>query len=230
MIIRKRENEWVLIKQYDHSLCSGAFASHLSLPFQQRETTIWAIAEHDRCWTELDEHPKWDLETHEPYSFINYPLEEKLVAYTKGITQMASADSFAGYIVSKHFATFFKDATDDQGIQFLLQEQQRQQQLRPFIEMDDQELVKYCQILKLCDDLSLFLCLNEPGINEHPWYQEGLLFAEMKIKWQWKNRNHLLLNAPLLSQPFEVSIPYQVFDLTGLKKDEDVFQFTIENG
>lgn len=230
MIVRKRENEWVLIKQYDHSLCSGVFASHLVFPFQQRETTIWAIAEHDKCWVELDESPKWDLELNEPYSFINYPLKEKVHAYTEGISQIAKTDSYAGYIVSKHFASFFKGTTDLIGSRFLSQEQQRQEQLRPFIKMDDQELANHVKLLKLCDDLSLFLCLNEPGTNEHPWYREGLLFARMKIDWQWKNQNHLCLNAPLLTHPLEIHIPYQIFDLNGLKKSEDVFQFTIENG
>lgn len=230
MIIRKRKNEWILITQYDHSVCSGLFASHFAVPFHRRETTIWAIAEHDRCWIELDKHPKWNLESNEPYSFENYPLDEKLLAYTKGITEIAKVDSFAGYIVSKHFASFFKDAADHQGVQFLLQEQKRQQNLRPLIEMSDHNLANHCQLLKCCDDLSLFLCLNEPGTNEHPWYREGLLFGDMKIKWQWKNPNHLLLNAPLLTQPFVIEIPYQIFDEARVKKGEDVYRLMIENG
>ena len=64
------------------------------------------------------------------------------------------------------------------------------------------------RLLQTCDDLSLFVCLNEPGRSDHPLYREGFQFMVTKYEPIWEDRRTLRLVPNPFSGAFDLSIPY----------------------
>jgi hypothetical protein len=65
-------------------------------------------------------------------------------------------------------------------------------------------------LLRLCDGLSLFVCLNEPGGEEDPPpYPEGFEFEGERYRPVWEDRSILRLEPNPFYEPFGLVIPYQ---------------------
>jgi hypothetical protein len=176
VIIRETEDEFYMITQHDHAQLSGVLASHFSKPFfkedPEYESLIFAIYEHDRSWIPLDDTPIWNDRSGVPFSFRDYPLLPKLLAYTHGLNETEQRNSYAGLLCSLHYSSFFLHNPHPDCIDFYDAETARQHRIRQQIQIADSELInKHFQLLQLCDDLSLFVCLNEPTFNN------GLLSA-----------------------------------------------------
>ncbi|MBH8598999.1 MULTISPECIES: DUF3891 family protein [unclassified Thermoactinomyces] len=213
MIVRKKENGFVLIKQHDHSLVSGEFAAHVKQEIEPRETTLYAISHHDIGWRELDQSVLWNDDADAPYSFDQYPMLPKVKAYSEGISKVESFSPYAGFLCSKHFASFFQDAKDPVGQQFRQQELTRQHRLRKgFTGTEERNSDANFRLLQFCDDLSLFLCLNDPGTNEHPWYRNGIRYGGTTYQWVWEGEEQLRLAPQFFSSSFDIELPYQVVD------------------
>jgi hypothetical protein len=184
MIIVEREQEFVMITQYEHSLLSGKVAESWKQAYfkgiHRRDDAIYAISEHDDCWIDLDETPFWDDLHQVPYSFYNFPLVPKLTFYRHGLAQMEQINPYATLLCSLHFASFYQGTSDPNGKQYYREEEKRQERLKNSLQLHSQkataELAFHFQLLQFCDDLSLYVCLNEPGVSkedEFLWYRDG---------------------------------------------------------
>lgn len=211
MIVRKRGDQFVLFKQYDHSLVSGVFAAYWRERPEPYESVHYAIENHDIGWEQLDHTIVWNEEANEPYSFIDYPLPDKLPAYTYGIGLVEEKDAYAGYLCSRHFASFFRTAEDDESIRFVEGENERQRRLEQrFSQKETDRIGDNDHLLKMCDDLSLFVCLNEPGENTFPWFRDGFDWNGNTITPIWKDRFTLTFSPYPFTQTFEITLPYQL--------------------
>lgn len=68
-----------------------------------------------------------------------------------------------------------------------------------FIHINQETISVHLRLLQLCDDISLYVCLNQPGAtkeNEHPWYRSG--FNNTAFKASWINEQEI----SLLPSPF----------------------------
>jgi hypothetical protein len=106
--------------------------------------------------------------------------------------------------------------------QFVSEEKNRQKQLvNQFgIDEDSEEeknLMYHLDILKFCDNLSLYLCLNKPGTTkkkEHPFFRNGFPqifpFAyNQPITADWSIKEYITLStSPLIGQ-LQVTLPYK---------------------
>lgn len=211
MIVREKEDCFVLFKQYDHSVVSGVFAAHWQEKPEPYASVHCAIQNHDIGWELLDHTVLWNEEMNEPYSFIDHPVEHKLPAYKRGIDLVESEDSYAGYLCSRHFASFFRMAKDEASILFLERENERQRRLKQtFTKQQQERLDVNFRLLQMCDDLSLFVCLNEPGENTFPWYRNGFKWDGTAINPVWKDPATLTFTPYPFTQSFEITIPYQL--------------------
>lgn len=187
MIIRVRENDIVLIEQDIHGRFAGEIAKHIQARHFPggllREETILAAYEHDRCWTGLDHTPIWNDRERAPFSFMNYPVLPKLAFYRTGIDEIEAMNGYAGLLCSMHFTSFFIHNTPRDCIAFVHGEQERQRRLKEqYRETNEDLLTRHLNMLQFCDDLSLYVCLNEPGCSkeeEHPWYRAGIPHSEV---------------------------------------------------
>ncbi|ARI75488.1 DUF3891 family protein [Halobacillus mangrovi] len=223
MIVQERENEFLMIKQHDHAQISGQMVlewkKNFLLRSKLREEADWAIAQHDRAWIPLDEQPKWNNEKNRPYSFIDYPLKEKIEAYQLGIKEVAERSLYAGILCSMHYASFFSEDSDDPVIRkFIADEKKRQEDLSEAMKMDVPRDIYHLHFkrLQFCDDLSLYVCMQEPGISkdeEVPWFKDGFKqtfdFAPDGIMANWVDQKQVSVKPFPFSRPFEVYIPYR---------------------
>jgi uncharacterized protein DUF3891 len=209
VIVRERPDSYVLVGQHDHGLVSGEFARGWRERPVPLEPTLYAIANHDIAWQELDEVVRWDDTTGRPYSFADYPVEPKIEAYREGLDFLETQDAYAACLCSMHYASFVRDAEGEAEVRFREGEYRRRERLRGTMSARELEnLERNFRLLQTCDDLSLFVCLNEPGRNDHPWYREGFEFMGARFAPIWEDRHTLRFDPNPFSGVLDLSIPY----------------------
>ncbi|MBD2863380.1 DUF3891 family protein [Paenibacillus oceani] len=187
MIVRCTEHQLVLTTQHDHARLSGDIARAFS-PFLEGdpylEDALVAVYQHDIGWVRLDETPVWNDRFSLPFSFTDYPLLPKLTHYTFGLDQVESMNPYAALLCSMHYCSFsvFQDSVVEACIDFTRHELERQRRISAGLGLTNrEELLKQLQLLQLCDRISLYVCMNEPGAakeKEHPWYKAGFSDSE----------------------------------------------------
>ena len=199
----------MLIGQHDHGRVSGEFARRWRERPTPLEPTLYAIANHDVAWQRLDETVRWDETTGRPYSFVDYPVEPKMEAYREGLDFLETQNSYAACLCSMHYASFVRDVEGAAEVRFRDGEVRRQERLKGAMSAQELENLEHnFRLLQTCDDLSLFVCLNEPGRNDHPWYKNGFEFMGARFEPIWEDRHTLRMNPNPLSGAFDLSIPY----------------------
>jgi len=206
----------VLIEQYDHCLVSGELARHWGWEPTPSESALYAIAQHDLAWRELDAQPLWHPDEHRPYAFFEYPIAPRLAASGRGVDAIEAQDPYAGLLCSLHYEYFVRDSSGVAEASFRAAERERQSRL--LFEVSDEERERADSefaLLKLCDNLSLFLCLNEPGENVYPWFREGFDYRGTRLVPVWDTPRELRLEPSSFTESFEVRIPYSAIDGSG---------------
>jgi uncharacterized protein DUF3891 len=212
MIVRERPDTFLLFGQHEHALMAGEFARRWGerpVPF---ESTVYAVANHDLAWREPDGEVLWNEEKDRPYSFVDYPLHLKLPAQKRGIDRVEARDSYAGCLCSMHYARFLLDAERLEEIEFRDGEFERQRRLEQGMSAAELEnLERNFRLLRLCDGISLFLCLNEPGGDEDPPpYPEGFVFKGTRFDLVWEDGQTLGLDPNPFSEAFGIEVPYRI--------------------
>jgi hypothetical protein len=212
VIVREREGSYVLIKQHDHALVSGEFAKRWADGPRPLQSTLYAVAHHDVAWQGPDASVRWNEETGRPYSFVDYPPAEKVEAYAEGIDWLEGRDPYAACLCSMHYETLMRRFGGSEAEErFAEAEARRQERLRAGMSREELEnLERNLGLLRLCDGLSLFVCLNEPGGDEDPPpYPGGFEFEGERYRPIWEDRRTLRLQPNPFSEPFGIAIPYQ---------------------
>jgi hypothetical protein len=213
VIVRERPGSYVLIKQHDHGLISGEFARHLTERPRPLEPTLYAIANHDTSWQGLDAFVLWNEESGRPYSFADYPRRPKLRAYKEGLDFLEARNPYAACLCSLHYVAFVSGSRNETEVRFREGEAGRQRRIASLMtEEESRNLGRNSRLLRLCDNLSLFVCLNEPGRNDHPWYQSGFEFEGKKFEPVWEDRSTLRFHPNPFSEPFGLAVPYALVE------------------
>jgi hypothetical protein len=153
----------------------------------------------------------WNEEKDRPYSFQDYPVELKVRAYTEGLDRLEEQDAYAACLCSMHYETLVRRfGRTGAEARFVEAQVGRQERLRAGLSEEEiGNLDRNLGLLRLCDGLSLFVCLNEPGEDESPPpYPEGFEFDGQRFEPVWEDRRTLRLEPDPFTEAFEVSIPY----------------------
>jgi hypothetical protein len=211
VIIRERSDSFSLFGQHEHALIAGEFARRWGEGPSPFEPTIYAIANHDLAWREPDRVVLWNEEKDRPYSFMDYPLHLKLPAQKWGIDQVEAHDPYAGCLCSMHYARFLLDAERSEEIEYRDGEFERQARINEGMSVAELEnLERNFRFLRLCDGISLFLCLNEPGGDDDPSpYPGGFEFEGTRFGIVWEDSRTLSLDPNPFLEAFEVRISYR---------------------
>lgn len=225
MIVRERDNAFVLIKQHDHAQVSGEIITNwqdsLFRNANLRTSVEYAIYNHDAGWKPVDEQPFWNDQKQEPYSFIDFPTPLKTVFYKHGIDKVVQQDPYAGLLCSRHYMNFLLQETSDEAKAFVKQEKERQQLIIESLSDFDKTVFDFhYALLQLCDSLSLFLCLNEPGVSMkdgHPFFRNGIpissalhRFNENKMKLTWKNHYTIGIHEFPFENPLTITLKQKI--------------------
>ena len=226
MIVRERADSYILIKQHDHGLISGEFARHWAEEPQPLDPTLYAIANHDVGWQSLDAFMHWNEESGKPYSFTDYPIESKLRAYKEGINLLEARSPYAACLCSMHYSSFLSDSEDE--FRFRENEDERRRRIKNALSREELDnLERNFRLLQMCDNLSLFVCLNEPGRNAHPWYKRGFEFEGTRFEPIWENHHTLQLDPSPFSEPFNLIVPYTLVDKGGQVVGSDQLELRV---
>lgn len=226
MIIRERPDSYVLIKQHEHGLISGEFARHWAEEPRPLRSTLYAVANHDVGWQTLDEVVRWDEGSGKPYSFTNYPRRPKLRAYKGGLDLLEARSPYAACLCSMHYAALVGELEEE--IRFRESEAERRHRIESLITQEESSnLGRNFRLLRLCDDLSLFICLNEPGRNEHPWYENGFKFEDTRFEPVWEDHCTLRLYPNPFSGPFDLIVPYALIEKDGRHLGSNRFELRV---
>ncbi|UNK18651.1 DUF3891 family protein [Paenibacillus sp. N3/727] len=213
MIIRESEEAFVMTTQDDHAHFSEevarGFREEWFLDGKYKDDCLLAIQEHDRSWIRLDAMPIWNDRSNVPFSFIDYPVLPKLVLYQIGVDETEEMSRYAAMLCSMHYASFFQsdqDSRQEAELAFYQRELARQERLKEKLNYpDEQTIARHFQLLQLCDDISLYVCMNPEGVSkeeEHPWFREGFssLVDGQKFSAAWISDHEVRLTPQLFAQ------------------------------
>ena len=175
---------WWLIAQPDHAALSGDLAANfVSRHFPTIDADIArAIALHDAGWSMFPPEANPELppaisEDFKPRSFIEFPPQDFLRAWTGSIERAETICPAGGVMVSRHFASLAEfrlreqmDGESDQCLirNFLDREAARQQRLSAASGITAQQSDDLLKVLQFCDVLSLYLCCGADEEVEFP--------------------------------------------------------------
>ncbi len=220
----------MLVKQHDHALASGEFAQYWTEKPWPVGPALYAISHHDVAWKELDEAVRWNEETGRPYSFTDYPSGPKVRAYAAGVDFVEAHDPYAGCLCSMHYETITRGSEDGAEKRFAEAEARRQERLREGMSGEElRSLDHNLGLLKLCDGLSLFVCLNESGRGaSYPWpYEQALAYAKEDYAPEWTDEGTLRVRPNPFSGPFGISLPYQMVGRDGRLEESGSLEFRV---
>jgi len=212
MIVRERPDSFVLIRQHEHALASGEFARRWTRRPQPYEPAVFAVDNHDVAWKGPDSSVRWNDASGRPYSFVDYPAEKKVAAYTEGLDWMESEEPYAACLCSMHYERLLREfGKSSREARFVEDESRRQERLQRGMDRERVEnLERNLRLLRLCDGLSLFVCLNEPGSSSYPPpYPGGFRFDRETFEPVWEDPHTLRLDPNPFSEPFGLAIPCQ---------------------
>lgn len=226
MIIREREHSFIMITQHDHAKISGGIAQNWKDDYfygvERKEDVVLGIYEHDRGWIQPDAAPLWNSNQQKPYSFVDFPLDLKVAYYKKGIDEVEKMSKYACLLCSSHYASFLQYEENPIGTKFVEEEITRRLHLLKLCGIlgkmgKEKQVLYHLSILKFCDNLSLYICLNEPGAKkekEHHFFQNGISpsfsFADNKpIQVQWADQETVSLSVSPMEKEVQVQLRFK---------------------
>lgn len=202
----------MLVRQHEHALAAGELARHWAKRPHPYGPAVYAIAHHDVAWKGPDSSVRWNESTDQPYSFVDYPAEKKVAAYAEGLDWLESQEPYAACLCSMHYETLLREfGQSTQETRFVENEYSRQERLRRDMNQEELDnLERNLGLLRLCDGLSLFVCLNEPGSSGYPPpYPGGFRFDGETFGLVWEDGRVLRLDPNPFSEAFDIAIPYE---------------------
>lgn len=222
MIIREQNDHFLMIRQHDHAVISEQMIRKLKQEFlpddDWKRSVFYAIKMHDCGWRKFDAEPLWNDEKHSPYSFIDYPDLIKTVLYKHGIDEVAREDLYAALLCSKHYAHFLARNPSLEATRFVINEEKRQKSIQDKLGVDDELVTAHFELLKFADNLSLFLCLNEPRAKEeiHYFFKTGIKLPKRlekqfgeRLHLEWLDKQTVVCEKSPFQDTFTLSIPFK---------------------
>ncbi len=234
MIIRKTNNTFVMTEQHYHAQISAEIVNHWVDHFlkgdPQIDSILYAIKNHDIGWDLFDKQPFWNELTNAPYSFIDFPILPKIALYTYGVDLVEKNDPYAAALCSAHYVKFMQNHSNPEVNNYLIKEKKRQQRILmdlPAITPDIFDM--HLAILQFADNISLYLCLNEPGLiksETHYFFQEGIPISPKinkittpYIEAEWLDQHTLRLKGLPSVPSFSVSLKQKNLTTQQIEKD-----------
>lgn len=172
----------------------------------------------------------WNEGEDRPYSFLDYPVGLKVRAYREGLDWMEGQDPYAACLCSMHYETLTRRfGGSEEEARFAEGESARQERLRAGMSGEELEnLDRNLRFLRLCDGLSLFVCLNEPGGSGYaPPYPGGFEFDGTSFDPVWEGDDILRFDPNPFTGSFEIALPYKEVGKDRRDLGEGVLRFRI---
>ncbi|HLR22544.1 MAG TPA: DUF3891 family protein [Pseudogracilibacillus sp.] len=233
MIVRENQDSFTMIEQHHH----GLLAHDIMKKWEGNqveddfffEALMYAIKNHDKGWRMFDKQPFWNDAKDSPYTFTNFPTLAKTVLYKQGIDEVETENAYAALLCSEHYVRFMNNNEQIEAKQFVNDEKKRQDRIiASLTNFNDDQFLKHYELLKFADNLSLYICLNEPGVSkdrEHFFFRDGIpapkfssILNEDKIQAHWQGENIIRLSPFPFSDTFQVTYPAKLISREGIEE------------
>lgn len=183
MVYREYPGGWVAITQPAHALLAGCMAEswgNKQFPEAAPYGEVCMAAKiHDIGWQEWELAPTLNPETGRPHGFDEMPDEAHLAIWTESCRMSVTLSRHIGLLVSLHHSGLYAMYNEKRPIptaamvRFRNEQQQFQSSLLDSLRADaarapwcDPEVLQRNQgIIRACDALSLFLCMNQDSLR-----------------------------------------------------------------
>ncbi|TYP72617.1 DUF3891 family protein [Paenibacillus methanolicus] len=219
MIVYEKEDTYVLIAQQDHARISGDLmaAWQEELLGERISEVIQAAYEHDRSWAGLDVDPIWNDAAGRPYSFRDFPPNIRFLHYRHGIDELERINPYAAVLSSLLYTMLAERADTPETRAFVSREKGRQANIQAELGLYMETLHYHLNALVLCDELSLFLCMEPPGtpIRQYEWFASGFVYPQprgcggRRIKAQWQGDHVVVLSEGPFARPVDTVLAYK---------------------
>lgn len=233
MIIREHDQSIIMIEQNHHAHISAEIVQNWDDAFFKNDpyvnSVFYAIKSHDIGWAPFDTQPFLNDETNLPYSFIDFPILPKTVLYTQGIDKVEQVDPYAAALCSTHYIRFMKNDNSLEVKDFITQEKKRTKKILTDLAIDNTIFDKHVAILQFADNISLYVCLNEPGVSKsdvHYFFKNGIpIFLKSqqiktnKIQADWLDNKTISLKGLPYVPDFSISLCKKELNKQAIKSD-----------
>lgn len=225
MIVNESKHHFTLIEQDHHASISTEIIKNWQNTFLNddpfKDSVLYAIRHHDCGWTYFDKQPFWNDEKLAPFSFIDFPTLPKLILYTDGVNQVEQKDPYAAALCSAHYTSFLKKHSSSEVKNYLHDEKKRRKRIfNSVLNVSSEHFHKHLAILQFADNISLYLCLNEPGISkqdEHSFFKNGIPISQMInqittnfVQANWVDNQTVTLRGLPNVKPFQVILQRKI--------------------
>lgn len=220
MIVYEKEDAFILIAQHDHARVSGdlvsAWNDELFPENSLREELTYAAYEHDSSWIDLDRMPLWNDAANCPFSFRDFPGNIRFFFYSKGLDNVQKTSEYAALLGSILYTTLAEKFRNDDAVQFVNREFARQSAIIERLKVDVKLLQMHVKALILCDELSLFVCMEQPGTarQRYEWFANGFPYwfgypEQTVLIADWKGQSAIELYPFPFTGAVETKVPYK---------------------
>lgn len=220
MIVYEKEESFILIAQHDHARVSGdlvsAWNENLFPGSSRREELIYAAYQHDSSWIDLDRMPIWNDAANCPFSFRDFPGNIRFFFYSKGLDHVQQTSEYAALLGSILYTTLAEKFRNEDTIPFVEREFARQSAIIERLQVDVKLLQMHAKALLLCDELSLFVCMEQPGTprEKYEWFANGFPYwfdrsEQTTLIADWKDPRTVELKPFPFSRNVETTVPFK---------------------
>jgi hypothetical protein len=221
MIIYETDDSYILIAQHDHARISGdlikAWDSALFKSDARKDELILGAYEHDRSWFDLDRIPLWNDATGSPFSFRDYPGNIRFSFYSQALDQLQQQSEYAALLGSILYTALAERFRNEDTVPFVEREFSRQSAIIKRLGVDVGLLQQHAKALFLCDELSLFVCMEPPGTprSQYDWFAEGFQYwfdrsGQTRLIAEWAGKTVIELAPYPFVQPVESELAYRL--------------------
>lgn len=184
-------------------------------PLVPREPLLLAIGLHDAGWPDLDATPHWDPATGQPHTYRTHALSDALEVAERSVARVAAADPYAGWLVSRHFASFHEGDSDPAAAAWLEVQGERREELIGHARQNPDDPAAappdpaaremHLDWLQLLDALSLALCHDWQTWESRPIAPRP---GSRGIRWRYDRdgaSGTLAVTGRVTPGPFDVS-------------------------
>lgn len=233
MIVRESGVFYTLVRQHDHGLLAGEMASHWGNEAFKKPSVKLMLTTclHDLSWIESDSTLHWDETENRPFDFTSLPSVKRLPMYKRGLDETEKLNPYGCLLTSLHYSSFLNKGEDRNADHFLQEEEERQKKLQD--QFFEEPVSENLQQLQMLDQLSLYVCMNEPGTtkdNEHPWYKSGIQATDkngnqVTLKLNWLNERTVTLDPFPFVESWSTTLSYSKVRKTLGPHDPDFNNF-----
>ena len=192
MIVRPLDGGLLCIPQREHAALSGALAEAwrgaIAGP-APRDSVVRAARDHDAGWAEPDRAPRLDPATGHPFDYRSAPLADRLDVAERSVARVAAADPYAGWLVSRHFASFYAGSDHSDAAGWVVEQVGRRAGMLARARPRAGEAALHPHVLEaafdrlqLFDGLSLAACEGWPSWESRSMAAEA---GERETTWSW---------------------------------------------